>query len=145
MAKKESYHSWVWLHAIISSSISSPMNISELSLSYDWYTCIAFPKVRELCSSKLILRFAFIHAIPFYSPAFHSHAHQHTNLSLSLTVLNNTCPSTSISGHNTIPPVFCHRYNRVFTSHASSSCSSDLLATLLALLCKTHFFHNHHT
>lgn len=119
------------------------MNISGLSLSYD--TCIAFPNIREPCSSKLILRFTFIHVIPFYSLARPSHAHQHTNLPLFLTVLNNTCPSTSISGHNTIPPVFCHRYNTVLTSHASSSCSSGLLATLLVLLCKTHFFHKRHS
>lgn len=82
------------------------------------------------------LGFIFIHAIPFYTPAHHSHAQQHTNLSLFLTVLNNTSPSTPISGHNAIPPIFCYRHNRVFTSYTSSSCSSGLLATLFALPCK---------
>lgn len=82
------------------------------------------------------LRFTFIHAIPFSAPARHSHALQHANLSLFLTILNYTCPSTPISGHNAIPPIFCYRYNRVFTSYTSTSCSSGSLATLLALLCK---------
>lgn len=98
--------------------------------------CLPQHKKPVLFQTYSGLRFTFIHAIPFYTPAHHPHAHQHTNPSLFFTLLNNTCLSTPISGHNAIPPIFCYRCNRVFTSYTSSSCSSGLLATLLALLCK---------
>lgn len=98
--------------------------------------CFPQHKKTALFQTYSDLRLTPIHTIPFYTPARHSHAHQHTNLSLFLTVLNNICPSTPISGHNAIPPIFCYRYNRGFTSYTSSSCSSGSLATLLALLCK---------
>lgn len=99
------------------------------------HICIAFPNIRKPCSSKLILASDLLSFMLFLFILQHA-IQMHTTPSLFFTVLNNTCLSTPISGHNAIPPIFCYRCNRVFTSYTSSSCSSGSLATLLALLCK---------
>lgn len=101
-------------------------------------THTTFPNIRKPCSSSPLRASIYCHSHHsfLHSSTPFTHTHQHTNLSLLLTVLCNTCPSTTVPGHSTIPPIFCYGCKRGFTSCTSSSCSSGLLATLLALQCK---------